>query len=136
MLHFALANILPGRRKAPGRRERPPYNVMTNGRQAWRVDGSRGVSPLCVEADACIGPLAGLAEGWRLSVAARLRVPCRAGDFARRLGFAASQGFRDDAKHRPLRTRGKVLPDFTGYFRRHPAMHPSVCALRRRHLPL
>ena len=31
---------------------------------------------------------------------------------------------------------GKVLPGFTGYFRRKAAMHPSVCALRRIHLPL
>ena len=91
------ANTLPGRRKAPGGRERPPYNIMANGRQARQVDGSRGVSPLCVGADACIGPPAGLAEGWRLSVAAHSRPQCRAGVFARRLGFAASQGFRDDA---------------------------------------
>ena len=91
------ANTLPGRRKAPGGRERPPYNVIANGRQARQVDGSRGVSPLCVGADACIGPPAGLAEGWRLCVAAHSRPQCRAGVFARRLGFAASQGFRDDA---------------------------------------
>ena len=108
---------------------------MTNGRQAWRVDGSRGVSPLCVEADACIGPLAGLAEGWRLSVAARLRVPCRASDFARR-GALRHRGFPGRCKHRPLRNRDKVLPGFAEYFRRHPAMHPSVCALRRRHRPV
>ena len=30
-------------------------------------------------------------------VTTRLRVPCRAGVFARRLGFAAAQGLRDDA---------------------------------------
>ena len=61
---------------------------------------------------------------------------CRAGDFARRLGFAASQGFRDDASIVPYEAQGKVLPGFTGYFRRKAAMHPFVCALRRIHLPL
>ena len=44
-----------------------------------------------------IGPLAGLADVWHVSVAARSRPQCRAGDFARRLGSAASQGSRDDA---------------------------------------
>ena len=38
---------------------------------------------------------------WQMAAAfcvtARLRVPCRAGDLARRMGFAALQGFRDDA---------------------------------------
>ena len=32
--------------------------------------------------------------------------------------------------------RGKALPGFAGYFHRQAAMHPSVCALRRIHLPL
>ena len=38
----------------------------------------------CVGADACIGPSAGLADNCRFRITARLRVPCRAGDFARR----------------------------------------------------
>ena len=53
--------------------------------------------PLCVGADVYIGPPTGLAVGWRLRVSARLRPQCRAGVFARRLGFAALRGFRDDA---------------------------------------
>ena len=36
----------------------------------------------------------------------------------------------------PYETQGGVLPGFAGYFRRKVAMHPSVCALRRIHLPL
>ena len=51
----------------------------------------------CVGADVYIGPPTGLAIGWRLRVSARLRPQCRAGVFARRLGFAALRGFRDDA---------------------------------------
>ena len=54
--------------------------------------------------DDFIGPPTGLAVGWRLRVSARLRPQCRAGDFARRLGFAASQGFRDDASIVPYET--------------------------------
>ena len=70
-----LAGALQG-----GRRDR--------GRQAvsrrWAV--SRAGRPPCVgaDADACIGPPAGLADGWRLRVSARLWPQCRAGDFARR----------------------------------------------------
>ena len=52
------------------------------------------------------------------------------------MGFAASQGFRDDASIVPYEAQGKVLPGFTGYLHRKAAMHPSVCALRRSHLPL
>ena len=36
---------------------------------------------------------------------ARLRVPCRAGDFARRLGSAASQGLRDEQASSPTKHR-------------------------------
>ena len=36
----------------------------------------------------------------------------------------------------PQGLRGNVLPNFAGYLRRKPAMHPSVCAERRIHLPL
>ena len=58
----------------------------------------------CVGADVYIGPPTGLAVGWRLRVSARLRPQCRAGDFARRLGFAPPQGFRDDASIVPYET--------------------------------
>ena len=66
--------------------------------------------PLCVGADVYIGPPTGLAVGWRLRVSARLRPQCRAGDFARRLGGAISQGLRDDASIVPYETQGKALP--------------------------
>ena len=96
-----------------------------------------GGSPphLCVGADACIGPPAGLADGWRLCVAARSRRFCRAGVHARRLGPCGSARVPGRCQHRPLRMWGKVLPGLAGYLRRKPAMHPSVCALRRIHLP-
>ena len=68
--------------------------------------------------------------------AARPRPQRRAHDFARRLGFAASQGFRDDASIVPYGCGGKVLPGFAGYLWGKAAVHPSVCALRRIHLPL
>ena len=45
-------------------------------------------------------------------------------------------GFAGRCKHRPLRMQGKVLPNFTGYPRREPAIHPSVCALRRIQRPV
>ena len=36
----------------------------------------------------------------------------------------------------PTKHGARALPGFAGYFRRKAAMHPSVCALRRIHLPL
>ena len=80
-------------------------------------------------------------------VTTRLQGLCRAGVFARRMGFAALLGLRDDAsivpygrgarwrrcrmpknlRHRPLRMRGKALPGFEGYLRGKAAMHPSAC---------
>ena len=89
--------------------------------------------------------------------AARSRPQCRAGDFARRGALRRRMVFRDDASTAARRRRfgaqstkcrllarrssptdagGEVLPGFAGYFRRKAAMHPSVCALRRIHLPL
>ena len=50
--------------------------------------------------------------------------------------LTASQGLRNDASIVPYEAQGKVLPGFTGYFRRKAAMHPFICALRRIHLPL
>src|SRR5699024_5258669 len=50
---------------------------------------------------------AGLADGWRLCVAARSRRLCRAGDFARRGGPAPPQGFRDDASIVPYGGRAR-----------------------------
>ena len=100
------ANILPGWRKLPGGRERPPYNarqtggITGDGRRCpgvGRLSAPTGRSAPCVGADEIIGPLAGLANGCCFLCYRPLAGLCRAGDFARRLGFAASQGFRDDA---------------------------------------
>ena len=74
-------------------------------------------TPPCVGADACIGPPAGLTDGWRLCVTARSRRLCRAGDFARRRGLAASQGFAGRCKHRPLRSIGRSPAGFGGCLR-------------------
>ena len=52
------------------------------------------------------------------------------------LGVYGSAGLPGRCKHRPLRTLGRALPGFAGYLRGRAAMHPSVCALRRIHLPL
>ena len=95
------ANILPGRRKPPRRAKSPALQCKANGRhnrgrQAWRVDDSRGVPSPCVRADARIGPPPSLAADCRFRVAARSRPQCRAGVHARREGLAVSQGFRDD----------------------------------------
>ena len=88
---------------------------------------------------------------------ARLRGLCRAGVFPRRGAWRRRGAFRDDASTAapqaafrsakyevpalsaeivPLRRQDKVLPGFAGYLRRKAAMHPSVCTLRRIHLPL
>ena len=122
--------------------------------------GAAGLLQGCVlrevpfaRADDRIGPPRGMVVGCRFRAVSRSRPQCRAGVFARRLGFAAAQGFRDDASTAARRRRfgaqstkcrllarrssqGKVLPGSTGYLRRKAAMHPSVCALRRIHLPL
>ena len=71
------------------------------------VFSKKAVSPLCVGADACIGPPVGLAESGRVSVAARSRPQCRAGDLARRMGACAAAGLPGRCKHRPLRMRGQ-----------------------------
>ena len=74
--------------------------------------------------------------GCRFRVVSRSRPQCRAGVFARRLGFAAAQGFRDDASIVPYEAQGKALPRVTGYLWGKAAMHPSVCAFRRSHRPV
>ena len=82
------------------------------------------------------GAWPGLPFPRRFRAVSRSRPQCRAGVFARRLGFAAAQSFRDDASIVPYEAQGKVLPGVTGYLWGKAAMHPSVCALRRIHLPL
>ena len=126
---------------SPAGVERRPYNVRQTGggTGGGRHDGGMTVverrCPL--RRGRCLHrPADGLAVGWRLRVSARLRPQCRAGVFARRLGFAALWGFRADASIVPYETQGKVLPGFAGYLRRKAAMHPSVCALRRSHRPV
>ena len=52
-----------------------------------------------------IAPSTGLARGCRRWGGTRFRGLCRAGVFARRLGLAASQGFRDDAGIVPCECR-------------------------------
>ena len=90
-------------------------------------------------------------------IAARSRPQCRAGDFARRFEACGTAGFPGRCEHCrpqaafrsakyevpalsaeivPYETRGKALPGFAGHLRRKAAMHPSVCAWRRIHLPL
>ena len=87
-------------------------------------------------ADDCIGLPRGLVVGCRFRAVSRSRLQCRAGVFARRLGFTEAQSFRDDASIVPYEAQGKALPRVTGYLWGKAAMHPSVCALRRIHLPL
>ena len=62
-----------------------------------RLSAPTGHSAPCVGADEIIGPLAGLANGCCFLCYRPLAGLCRAGDLARRMGFAALQGFRDDA---------------------------------------
>ena len=102
----------------PGGRERPPYNARqtgggTRGRRAWQVDDSHGVSPLCVGADACIGPRYS-AGGCRFRVISRSRPQCRAGDLARRMGGLRRRkvSVGDDASIVPYGCGGKALPGF------------------------
>ncbi len=87
-------------------------------------------------ADDRIGPPRGLVVGCRLCAVSRSRRRGRAGVFARRLGFAAAQGFRDDASIVPYEAQDKALPGVTGYLWGKAAMHPSVCAFRRSHRPV
>ena len=130
-----LANTLPGRldgggRSAAGEIARPTLRPWAGGntksaaaRQARRW------------ADAGITPLP---RGRRPAVpGSASRLPCNAGRaFTPAVGPCGSARPRGRCQHRPLRMRGKVLPGLAGYLRRQPAMHPSVCALRRSHLPL
>ena len=72
-----------------GGRERPPYNVS----QACSTAGNDKPPRASAQGPMVfIGPPACLTDSGRSSVAARSRPQCRAGDFARRLGFAAWQG--------------------------------------------
>ncbi len=90
----------------PGGRSRPPYiarqmgGITGDGRRCpgvGRLSAPTGRSAPCVGADDFIGPLAGLANGCCFLCYCPLAGLCRAGDLARRMGFAISQGLRDDA---------------------------------------
>ena len=111
-------------------RSRPPCRAGVHARREG-LAASRGF-----RADGSIVPPPSMAIDCRFRVASRSRPQCRAGVHARREGLAVSQGFRDDASIVPYEARGKALPGFAGYLRRKAAMHPSVCAFRRIHLPL
>ena len=93
----------------PGGRERPPYNARHTGGETGNGSPPHTLRmpPLYVGADACIGPPAGLADGWRLRAGTCLWPQCRAGDFARRGGLAPPQGFRDDASIVPYGGRAR-----------------------------
>ena len=75
---------------------------------------------------------------WRTTAASASPPAC--GCFVgRAISPAAEPGaaarFAGRCQHRPLRIRGKRLPDLAGYLHRQPAT-PPVCAFRRIHLPL
>ena len=128
---FTPAGEVGGGGRVRGGRNRLPYIAPVDGRQ-HRSGGRTS------------GPTAGrcrdrpLPRGRRPAVlGSTSRLPCIVGRaFTPAAGPCGRARFPGRCQHRPLRTRGKVLPGFTGYFRRQPAMHPSVCALRRSHLPL
>ena len=94
-------------------------------------------------ADACVSPPApGRNVGRAFSPAAE---PCGAAGLPGRCKHCRPQAAFRSAKYEvpalsaeivPYETQGKALPDFAGYFHRKAAMHPSVCAWRRIHLPL
>ena len=81
-----------------------------------RLSAPTGHSAPCVGADEIIGPLAGLANGCCFLCYRPLAGLCRAGDLARRMGFAALQGFRDDASIVPYETQGTA-----GVYRKRPS---------------
>ena len=102
-----------------------PQNLPCKGR--YRRRRRRGAAPgptnttnilstpfSCVGADDLIGPPAGLMGSGRSSAAARSRPQCRAGDFARRLGFAAWQGLRDDASIVPYGCKARYCQTLRG----------------------
>ena len=132
-----LANTLPGRRKAPGGRERPPYNAReTGGRTGGRpphapVRSQRLRRGRCLHRPAD-GPGGGLPLPRYLPFPAAMQ----GGRFRPPLGVCGIAGFAGRCEHRPLRMRGKALPGSAGYLWGKAAMHPSVCALRRIHFPL
>ena len=94
-------------------------------------------------ADACVPPPApGHHVGRAISPAAE---PCGGAGFPGRCEHCRPQAAFRSAKYEvpalsagivPCGTQGKALPGFAGHLRRKAAMHPSVCALRRIHLPL
>ena len=116
-IQLPLQGSLPKRRspaKPPLQGEVPPQAA--EGCGAWPYQYPFGPPLSCVGADDFIGPPAGLMGSRRSSAAARFRPQCRAGDFARRLGFAAWQGLRDDASIVPYGCRAgfwQVLQDIS-----------------------
>ena len=98
--------------KPPLQGEVPPQAA--EGCGAWPYQYPFGPPFSCVGADDFIGPPAGLMVSGRSSAAARSRQQCRAGDFARRLGFAAWQGLRDDASIVPYGCKARCCQTLRG----------------------
>ena len=94
-----------------GGRERPPCKV----RQACSTAGDDKPPRAFAQGPMVfIGPPAGLMGSGRSSAAARSRPQCRAGDFARRLGFAVWQGLRDDASIVPYGCKARCCQTLQG----------------------
>ena len=86
----------------------PPIKPLLQGEVSPQATEGCGTLPCEYPSGLAPGPPAGLADGWRLCVAARSRPQCRAGDFARRGGLAPPQGFRDDASIVPYGGRARL----------------------------
>mgnify|MGYP006070803483 CR=1 FL=1 len=86
----------------------PPIKPPLQGEVSPQATEGCGTLPCEYPSGLAPGPPAGLADGWRLCVAARSRPQCRAGDFARRGGLAPPQGFRDDASIVPYGGRARA----------------------------
>ena len=90
----------------------------------------------CLFGDVCAGPPAGLTNGWRLRVSARLRPQCRAGDFARRGALrhrraSGTMQASSPTKHRARSCRFyRIFPSQSGNapLRLHLAAHPPPLA--------
>ena len=85
----------------------PPIKPPLQGEVSPQATEGCGTLPCEYPSGLAPGPPAGLADGRRLCVAAHSRRLCRAGVFARRLGFAPPQGFRDDASIVPYGGRAR-----------------------------
>ena len=129
---FTAAGEVGGGRRVRGGRNRPPYIVPVGGRQ-HRSGGSTS------------GPTAGWCGNRPLPRGRRPAVPGSSSRLPCIVGRAFTPATWPCGGARPRGTmlasstaerQGRGVPVFAGYLRRKPAMHPSVCALRRIRLPL